>query len=140
MRKRIEPVRGFEDLPAMGQSPWLKNKKKNENDTEYGNAHRGGRVNSDPWEDRCKNWSGKHHSFVQEAKEEDAEKDSGDASSTPNDQHSNIIKGMEQGKLLRVNDLNPVGPQRPSDPCIKAGEEEGKKFITIELNSHHFSC
>ena len=126
MCKRVEPVRGFEDLPAMGQSPRLKNKKKNKNDTEYGNAHGSGRVNSYPWEDRRKKWSRKHHPFVQETKEENAEKDPGDAPSTPYDQHPNIIKGVEQGKLLRVNDLNPVGPQGASNPCIKAGDEEGK--------------
>src|SRR4030042_2288352 len=92
-----------------------------------------------PRKEGCQNWSRKHHSFIQKAKENHTEKDSWNAPSTSHDKHPNVIKSMEQGELLGVDHLNPVGPQRASNPCIKTREEEGKQFITIELNSHHLS-
>ncbi len=85
----------------------------------------------------CQQWSRKHHSLLQKAKENDTEKDSRDTPPTPNDEHPNVIQGMKQGKLFGVNHLNPVGPQRAGDPCIKAGEKEGKQLIIKKINAHY---
>lgn len=82
-------------------------------------------MDSYPWKDACKQRSCKHHAFIQKAKEDHTEKDSWNAPSTSHDKHSNVIQGMEQGELLGVNHLNPVGPQGTRNPSIKAGDEEG---------------
>lgn len=137
MCKRVEPIRGLEDFPPMGQPPRLIDQKEDKDDTEYRDAHGGRRMDPYPRKDACQHGSRKHHPFVQEAKENYTEEDPWNASPTPYNQHPNVIQSMEQRELLRVNHLDPVCPQGTCNPSIKAGDEESKEFIPIKLNSHH---
>ena len=94
MRKRIEPIRSLEDLPAMGQSSRLIDQKEDKDDTEHRDAHGSGRMDPYPRKEGCQNWSRKHHPFIQKAKENHTEKDSWNAPPTSHDKHSNVIQGM----------------------------------------------